>query len=834
MELPVVEFIRARIQEADPDFDTRPGTAFHEMFIKPQELMLQPLSNTLDQILVSQSIRRILAQPDPDSYTESDVDDLVANLFVTRDEGSFATTTVRIYYADPLDKEYPAFSAEFTAGSLSYFNSEDILITAQEMALQTEGTFYYVDVAARAQSEGDDYNLDAGALTGFVNDTDSIRVTNLSAAVGGLPRETNTQLLSRAQNSIGVRDLETTKGINAILREKFPFIRQISSIGMGDPEMQRDIEYNVHVGGRTDVYLKTPSLTTASQDFAGLDFDLTRNIDRQAHIEMAKAVDDAIIPSDLGTPQLVTGSVRVREDVVETSAALLSLQIPPSTGLNLVGKEFINIQIDSLPATRIKISGATPFATQRFEIINSINAAVGFTVAKPASGNRIQITSQIVGGQSQITLLDTGAFAQGGTALFGTSSFPQTVTGVAAEVYQETVDYAVDYDGGLIYQKPFQGRELPTILSGQTMINGATDGRVVLDGNAYYFESSVADKFLDAYAPCKVRVGDTVTVTAIAGETEGTVIGDLPQSFNVLDVISTQRLSLQGFTPTQAFDQVQYSVVSNQVVVIDYQYNPISIDVGAQTLLADGLNRGIRPGRTDMTLANTPLIDIVSVQEIDPESGETIADPLLPPRGYGFGGFGSGGYGIGAGGEYEFKILAPRDRFSVFDNAVILFGEDALSRSYRVTYRWVPEIVDIHNLSRDDSERVTGADVLPKNFVPAFVDMNLSVRRDPKNLTTPTNDVLSKLVQDFVNQKSGLDGVIASDVSQLLENQGVESVQIPFDMSATVVNPDGTTTILQNQDILQFPDVVLDRDTENYTTKRILHFYPGQITVNDI
>lgn len=29
---------------------------------------------------------------------------------------------------------------------------------------------------------------------------------------------------------------------------------------MGDPEMQRDVLYNAHVGGKTDIYLKTPAL----------------------------------------------------------------------------------------------------------------------------------------------------------------------------------------------------------------------------------------------------------------------------------------------------------------------------------------------------------------------------------------------------------------------------------------------------------------------------------------------------------------------------------------------------------------------------------------------
>ena len=66
----------------------------------------------------SQSVRRILAEPVPDEYPEADVDDLVANLYVFRDVGDFATTVVRVFYDTARDKEFPALTAEFTYGTL--------------------------------------------------------------------------------------------------------------------------------------------------------------------------------------------------------------------------------------------------------------------------------------------------------------------------------------------------------------------------------------------------------------------------------------------------------------------------------------------------------------------------------------------------------------------------------------------------------------------------------------------------------------------------------------------------------------------------------------------
>lgn len=834
MELPVVDFIRTRIQEVDPEFETRPGSVYHEMFIKPQMLMLQPLGNSLDQIQVSQSIHRILSQPDPDAYSSSDVDDLVSNLYVYRDTGAQATTVVRVYYTSPRDKQFPAYAAEFTSGSLSFFNISDIYITTSQMSLQTEGSLYYMDVPVISQTASSDFNIAVGTITGFVNDTEAVMVTNTTPATGGMTSETNTQLLTRAANSIGVRDLETVKGINAILRGKFPFIQSLTSVGFGDPEMMRDVLYNAHVGGKTDVYIKTQGLITATQDFVGLDYDTTRAIDHQIHAEMAKSADDPLIPSFTGTPQIVPGSVRVVEDVVETTAYVETVVIPNSTGINLEGAEYVQLQVDELEPTLIKISGAVPKNTQSYEIVNAINSAIGYPVAAITSSKKVRIKSLKVGSKSYVSFSDltlNPTLNNAAMALFGSSNFG--VSGVAAEVYTELIDFEVDYISGNIYQKEYNTRSLPTILSGQTMVTGS-GGFISYSGGSYYFKDNSLPFYKETPPAVKVRTGDLLTINSVGGLTTGTVLGDLPQTFVITDMPDTGTLSLLEFLPSATATDISYTVQSNQAVVINYQYNPISIDIGGQVLLSDGLLRGVRPGRNEYTIKNTPFINVVSIQEVDPESGELLGSPLIPPNGYGYGGFGEGSYGVGAGGDYEFRVLAPRDRFSVFDDAVILMSEAALLKSYRVTYQWVPEIVSIHDLCRNDSERVTGADVLPRHYVPAFVDMQIGIRRDATNLSTPSNDGLATLVKNFVNLKSGAAGIQASDISKLLEDQGVDSVQTPFNMSATVLNTDGTTTILESTDILVYPDVTLEKDTDMYVTKNIVYFVSNNITVVEV
>lgn len=837
MELPVINFITTILDEADSTLETRPGSAYYDLFINPQQLMLQPLINTTDQIMVSQSIRQIMLQPDPDAYPQADVDDLLANLYVFRYQGTFSTTTVRVFYTSPIDADYPASTAQFTAGSLSFFNTNDISVTSQQMALQTNGTLYYMDVPVTSQFVGSSYNVAIGAIVGFVNDATAVLVSNLTAATGGTSAETNTQVLTRAANSIGVRDLETIKGINAILTGKFSFIKTLQPIGFGDPEMQRDILYNVHVGGKTDVYINTGSLTPTFQTFSNIPIDTTRKISQNLHIDMATSATDPNVSASVGTPNIVVGSVEVQDDVIETAASILSNTIPTVSGIDLTGHEFLRLEIDTFPSTLIKVSGAIVAHTQIYEIINAINTAIGYTVAFKATGNKVMIDSTITGLGSQIIFQDPTPTTSAANILFGINSFPSTITGVVADRYIETIDYSVDYINGLVYQTPFPGaRTWPTILSGQTFLSDETDGQITEVSGEFFLNASTPNRFINTSALVKTMVGDFVIISEINGHTTGTVLGTLPQTFIVNAVNTTSNLSLENFNPTgtTGVNQVTYSVVSNQTVVVNYQYNPLSLDIGNAVLLPDGVNRGVRVGRGAYTLDQMPFINIIAIQQIDPVSGQLIDSPLIPPSGYGGGGYGQGGYGVGLGGDYQVMIIDPPDRFSMFDDGVIILNPNLLGTSLRVDYNTIPELEQVHNLCRNDGERVTGADVLPKNAVPVAVSMTVPITRDPTNSATPSDAALGVLVDNYISGVLGTGGVKASDIVRILLAQGVETVHEPFTMTATVYNTDGTTSILSSQDILILPTPTLLSQDNNYGTPRISAFYSLGTVITEV
>ena len=825
-ELPVITFIQERLAEADSTLETRDGTGFYDLFVKPQQFMLNPLLSSMETTLIAQSVRRLRNLTDPNAFDETLVEDAVGNVYVTRESGSYARATVRVFYSTPVDREFPALAAQFTSGALSFFNEFDIVITAQQMSTQQVGTLYYMDVPAIAETQGASYNVEIGAITQFVNDPQAVSVTNSSKASSGVNREDNVTLLDRARNSIGVRDLETIKGINAILNEKFPYLVEIQSIGMGDPEMMRDILYNVHCGGNTDVYLKTPSLQKLTANFIGVDFDYTRKIARNVHMELiAQNFTDPL--SDLNTPNIVSPSVTVKEDIIETSASVSSLAI--GSGIDLSLGQYIRLSIDGGAPVNIKVAGGTPSATQRYEIIDSINAAFGIIIAATLGTDRILLQSPTTGTGSNITF-STPTVSTDGTLLvfpnagtlggYVSGGSPGIFDGVAAIIYTENVDYQVDYANGKIIKIVHAG---PHITSGEIvaempgpLLSGY--GNITLGSNL--FNSPIVGAFTNVHA------GDTLNVTL----STGTPVGE----YVVQEVISDMSLKIAGLSPSVSDFSVEYNIVSNQTVILDYQYNPVSIDIGGMVLLSDGITRGVRPGRDLFTITDLPFVGIYTIEEIDSFTGENLGIFLNPPGGFGKGGFGSGGFGRSQSGDYQVLINEPTTRFSMFEDALIVLNSTLAGRSYQVTYYASPEIAGIHTVARNDLERVTGADVLPKNFIPGFVDITIGIRRDITNTATPTNAVLASMVAAHVETVKASVGLKESDIIKLLEAEGVDSVQTPFTMYATVLNTDGSTSIYSDQDILTVPSVTLAKDTPNYGTPRITHYYARNISVVEV
>jgi hypothetical protein len=274
----VKDYLKQKIKEVDPLIDTRDNNGLGDLLIKPITAILQPVADEIIRIANNQSLLNAA------SMNETELDELVANIFVTRKQGSKARGEVRIFFVDPVAITIPAASEFLTSEGVRFFSVSDVTITANQMSLNKDGDFYYVDTLLEAENVGLDGNIGPGGVVDFPGGTSTLaRVENPATFTGGADKETNTALVERAAEAITVRDLVSKPAIKTVLLQEFDFIRDIRVIGYGDPEMERDFligdnlelglfppvdlldsSPGLHIGGKVDIYIRSVTLTEES------------------------------------------------------------------------------------------------------------------------------------------------------------------------------------------------------------------------------------------------------------------------------------------------------------------------------------------------------------------------------------------------------------------------------------------------------------------------------------------------------------------------------------------------------------------------------------------
>lgn len=808
--LPIVTFLTERLTEYDSSFELRQGTGFEQLFFEPIQFIVQPLVDEANQIQIAQSFRRILLQQAPDSFSAEAVDALANNLFVFRNEGSYTAGVARVYYTNPVAREWPATGALFTGNnSATYSNPQPFQISAAEMSTQIENGLYYYDIPIQATDTGNN-DLAAGNLVSLNADPDYVSVTNKLALSGGEPAETNTELITRTQNSIAVRDLVTGKGFNAILFGNFQaFLTEAQPIGFGDPEMMRDVVYNTHIGGKVDGYVKTTKITQGSKNFVGLLLDTTRQSYATINIEMT-----GTDPYSLGNPSVdeSNGHTPVVQQVALATAAYYISSIL-AWPVNLSSNQNLFIGVDGT-WLNINVAGASPATTSLSEVVTAINNAFGYIVASQ-SGGTLKLTSTTVGLGSQIAVTTPPVGNNASSAVLGISAGYHLLSqGTGPIIFVPGVDYTIDDANGTISRIA----KAPTVVTPQTTGQTAHASSIFTDTTAGVFTNVV--------------INDILTISS------GPDAGDYRVLTNGGPLATT--LTLDAVLTTNATG-VSYSVSppgikNSEVVYVQYYFNPLSIDIGGLVALDQyGAVRGIRPGRSGSVITDTAFLRVNSIELIDPLTLEPIGTVLNGLGGYGAGPYGGGAYGIGSGADYYLVVNVPNARFSAFEDSYIVISSAYLGFSFQVNYDYVPEVQELHAFVRSDAERVLDGDILMKHMVPAYVSGNINYSVDKTNSSIPDNATLQLLVNSFITGRLSGTDLVFSEVEQFIIR-----VTDPFDqfgtdvrsftLSAVVLNEDGSTTTINGTDQLTIPT-----NTPPFTTKplspRIAHWIAENVTI---
>jgi len=294
-------------------------------------------------------------------------------------------------------------------------------------------------------------------------------------------------------------------------------------------------------------------------------------------------------------------------------------------------------------------------------------------------------------------------------------------------------------------------------------------------------------------------------------------------SVNSIKTTAGGSINLALFTIDLLLGRITPLYASTDVVVVNITYNPIAIDI----------QRNTTPGREDFTISNLAFIKIISIEELDPGSGEPTGVSLTPSQGFGSGGFGSGGFGIGPIGDWRFIIGYPHERFSMLEESLIEFEYFCIGKDVRVTYYCAPELANIHDFARNDNERVTSADILPKNFVPIFVSGSIEVSTAASNETAPTAAEVKTLLESYIRNYGNdrkdfeLELIIAE-----LFNNGIVGLRKDYEWSGEVHHMDGMVEIIRDDIKLAIPaPVPFPKDTDRPISQNTARFYPGDLQV---
>lgn len=895
MTLPILDFLTERMQEYDSSYEHRPGTAFSELFMEPLSIIVQPLRDEANTIQTNQSLRRILDEENPDEYFEDSVDYAVENFFVYRRQGANASTIVRVFYREPQAVEFSAGTLTATStGGLVFTNSTPIRITAEQMAIQIENDFFYFDAPFEAEGEGEEFNVPAGDIV-QVDDPTAAKAENKFEVRSGADREFNTELIDRTRNSIGVRDLNVGKGFNAIMFENFlNSLTEIQPIGFRDPEMMRDIVSNYHVGGRIDGYIKTPTIQDGEFDVTGLTIDVTRRLTTSSNLVLSGT---SFISLGVQNLDVTERTVNVQDAEVQKQAAVFYSYVDLENGVDLSVNQYIRLKVDQNNANDIRIAGNTPSETQVGEIVNLINISTQEKTASVAvnpvvlsrrstgnvptdsslylidptpevfrnvyPGDLIYVTFgdnagtyevAIVDSENQITvdaltpfpkkeaevnyrisrigtylklasqksaadsLIELSSPLVGTDALndaLGLSPGTHPFNGVGPRIFNEGVDFEVDLLNGEIR------RVLGTLLTSGTL--GEVDNNIFF-GSIEGFPGVLA--------------GDILTITSATDP-------EMEKDYRILENTGANSLRIDSFFADVdtgiSYEIRRTGIIDGSVNLIQFDYNPMTIDVGNQVVLDDlGRERGIRPGRENNTITDMAYLYTTQIELIDPVSLEPLGSILEGKGGYGRGGYGRGGFGIGSRSQYRMIVNKPTERFSAYEDSYIVIDTAFLGQSFKVSYKYVPEIVEFQSFAESDSERVLDAHVLMRHFLPGVVDITAEYTTDPTNASTPTVEEVTSAVQKYINKTTKGQTIDASDIVDVIYEQidpnrtRKAKVKSPITMYATIYNTDNSLTVVESTDSLVVPDDEIPIFTKSPLSPRIVHWIAGNINLTEI
>lgn len=271
------DFLEQFLTDKVTEGDFSKGTALRDIAIQAIAATVAFLRGDATQVRQMQSLKSVQAAvgtTDEDALRDS-VTAILSNLLVTPKDGGFARGFAIGHATQQVDV-FVAPTVRFTHSQGLVFvvdSVETLFVPAAELVpiIDADGAVldYEFRIPLVAVATGESYNVAPALFASFDRFNPYVtRVESTGTFSGGRGPETVTEILARAPTAVSVRNLINERSIPATLNDNFDGIDATLVIGMGEPEMQRDIVPTVaphlkfHVGGMADIYLRTALVET--------------------------------------------------------------------------------------------------------------------------------------------------------------------------------------------------------------------------------------------------------------------------------------------------------------------------------------------------------------------------------------------------------------------------------------------------------------------------------------------------------------------------------------------------------------------------------------------
>lgn len=257
------QFSRSYLSSFYPDLDLREGVALNDLVIRPTATLIAMVNKGLSVYFSNNNVDGIT-----DETPQSDVDRILSNFFITRNSGTTAIVRARLYFLSNNRDIYIAQSNNFSIDNSTFFTPQkDEYIPSSSLIYDADLDEYYVDINLESSVEDSSADVGSGDLIYHTNvDPYFVQAKILYQIRKPIQTETNTQMVTRARTAISTRNLINNPSILSAITSTFNYFTKIVPVGMGDPEMFRDLievidpfdvpnPNKVNVGGKVDVYV---------------------------------------------------------------------------------------------------------------------------------------------------------------------------------------------------------------------------------------------------------------------------------------------------------------------------------------------------------------------------------------------------------------------------------------------------------------------------------------------------------------------------------------------------------------------------------------------------